>query len=121
MPTGTQFRQTASALDVLGQASADARADIFRLGPNTGIRGGTFATTIERGLDTTSINLGTVSTRCLTEAAEARRRAMICDQYTAAIRSYHVRLTNWQNRPAEASSTPQPAPPIRPATWADAE
>lgn len=120
MPTGTQFRQTASALDVLGQASADARSDLFRLGSNTGVRGGTFATTIDRGLDTTAINLGSVTGRCLAEAAEARRRATLCDQYTAAIRNYHVRLSNWQNSPPEAPPTPRPMPPIRPAAWADA-
>ena len=118
MPTAADYRTTAFAIDALGQSSGYAQYGIATIGADTGVQGGEFAAAIDRALDTTSINLGSIMGRCSDEAAEARRRAIVCDQFTADMRRYRIQLSDYESAPPEAR-LPRPALPTRPATWVE--
>jgi len=119
MPTAAEFRDTASKFDVLGQASSSARVTMLAIGHDTGVRGGAYEQGIERGLDTTLLNLGSVTARCADGAAEARRRATVCDRYSAEMVEYRRRLDAWFASGTDTVAAPQPVPPTRPAWWVD--
>ena len=119
MPTAAEFRATADALDALGRTSGSAQSTIGTARADTGIRGGDFAAAIDRGLDVAGLNLGTVMGLCSDGATEARRRALVCDEYTLAYRRYQQRLGEWSSRDPELPAVHPPQPPARPATWAD--
>ena len=118
MPTAAEYRATAHAIDALGQSSGYANYGIASIGANTGVRGGDFAAAIDRALDTTSVNLNAIMGRCSDEAAEARRRAIVCDQFTADMRRYRSLLIDYEAAPPEAR-LPRPSLPARPAHWVE--
>jgi hypothetical protein len=62
------------------------------------------------------LNLGVVTARCADGAAEARRRAAVCDSYTSQMRTYRTRLAAWVDG---GSQGPAPIPPHRAAWWVE--
>ena len=115
MPTATDYRTTASKIDALTTACNTARSGVRSIGGETGVRGGPFADAIDRGLDTTVLNLVSVSAQCVEASAEAHRRARTCDVYTADMKAYRLKLEAWETDPA----LPKPSEPVRPAPWVE--
>jgi hypothetical protein len=113
VPTADVYRTIASRLESAREAVLSLLQPItstIEVSPFTGGGGGNdgrLERAVATTLNVTSANLAAIAAELGEQIAEARRRALVCDQYTEAVRRHH------------RSTDPGSTYPLRPASWAD--
>lgn len=128
MATADEFRSSADQLDADATAMLDSFNPVNAAWRDGVVTGGRLRLTIERAVDATHANVMTVVADLHQMAAECRRRAAICDLYTAEMSAYHAACRSYERVVAARrggspnSSTDLSCPPrrpTRPALWVD--
>ena len=121
MPTADEFSAFAASL---GDAAVEVGAERSRVerASSGAVVGGTVADRVGRMLDELAVALARVDERLHAVAEEARRRAVRCREYSAAMAEYRAELTRWEAATAALPWLPsadRPVPPTRPGPWAE--
>lgn len=120
MPTAAELRAEADSLDRALDALAATRIGLDRDRRDVGVRGGV-ALLVDRVLATAVDGADELARLVTALADELRRRAVLCEQYTAEVRRHADELHRWRAavhryRATGGADQPWPGPAPMPPT-----
>lgn len=130
MPTGWEYRGAAAQMNGFAEECADFGRKLQNQRYDTGIQGGRLEGDIDTALDASMINAHQAADQCRQLADELTARAIVCDDYAAALALHQQRDRNWREantafrRAIDADSGrfpphpgTRPVPPPTPPSW----
>jgi len=133
MPTGSEFRSAATKLRGEAILADIAQQNVQSTNTAPSWYEGPYLVPINQVMDASIINLGLIAAEERRLAEEYDRRAVICDDYTAAMKQWRIYLADWEERKADydkyynvATVTvdlpgAKPAEPVRWPMWVEEE
>lgn len=130
MPTAEDFRAASTLMRAEASAVSASAGTFNDLRYDTGVLGGPYVGLVEGALVVSSLNCHRLADEMVSVAAQFDARAVVCDEYSSAMRAYRQRSSMWQSEMEfywlyQNSESPRPWPgpapsrPVKPAPWVE--
>lgn len=117
MPTADDYRRAAEDFAAQARAIEEEAAPLAAgLGDDV-VAGGRLRPLLDDAVAAVVRGIGVTADGLAAIAEECRRRAVTCEDYSAALDRYHQALHQWRATPDEDRRGPAPLPPAKPAPW----